>query len=297
MLGGVPAFLTVNVPKPRGLEMSFTTISCLDFGLENTIDLLNRAFIDYEIPVEFNTVRFMSMLRFDGIDLSISRVVLHEDQPAGVGLVARRGWTGRLAAMAVVPDLRRIGAGRHLVTEILDEARSRGDRTLELEVIEDNLPAVNLYTGVGFKQIRRLTSYSSTGQLTQVGGDPVEVDIRNAARMVTIHGLPDLPWQLSGESLVYLGPPSLAYHLGEAWIVITDPQQPPVSVRAIVVEPSSRGEGQGCRLLLSLMAAYPGVTWSVPAICPQEVGGFFQACGFTENALSQLQMRIPLQAE
>lgn len=297
MQGGVPAFLTVNVPKPRGSEMSFTTISCLDFGLENTIDLLNCAFIDYEIPVEFNTTRFMSMLRFDGIDLSVSRVVLHEDQPAGVGLVARRGWANRLAAMAVVPDLRRIGAGRCMVTTILDEACSRGDRIIELEVIEENLPAVNLYTSIGFRQLRRLTSYTSSDQTAQAQEVLVEVDIQEAARMVIIHGLPDLPWQLTGESLVHLGPPNRAYNLGGGWMVITDPDQPQVAVRALVVQPSARGQGLGRCLLESVMAAFPGVTWSVPAICPQEVGGFFQACGFTENALSQLQMRIPLQAE
>lgn len=276
--------------------MSFNTISCLEFGFENTVDLLNRAFSDYLVPIQFDTTRFMSMLRYDGIDMAESRVVLLEAQPAGVGLIARRGWMTRLAAMAVVPDFRRIGAGRYLITVLLDEARNRGDRTLELEVIEDNLPAVNLYTSTGFTQLQRLTSYTSSGLPGQAGDNPIEVDIRDAARMVTTHGLPDLPWQVSGESLVNLVPPNRAYHLGDAWIVITDPQQSPLAVRALVVKPSSRGQGLGRRLLMSVMAMYPGVTWSVPAICPLEIGGFFEVCGFSEGPLSQLQMRVSLQA-
>jgi GNAT superfamily N-acetyltransferase len=277
--------------------MSFTTVSCLEFGIENTIELLNLAFIDYIIPVEFSPARFMSMLRYDGIDADASRVVLQGDKPAGVGLVARRGWANRLAGMAVVPDLRRIGAGRYMVTTILDEARSRGDRIFELEVIEENLPAVNLYTSIGFTHLRRLTSYTSSDLTVQAQEVPVEVDIQEAARMVIIHGLPDLPWQLTGESLVHLGPPNRAYNLGGAWMVITDPGQPQVAVRAMVVQPSARGQGLARCLLKSVMAAFPGVTWSVPAICPLEIGGFFEACGFTEGTLSQLQMRISLQAE
>ena len=54
--------------------------------------------------------------------------VVHVDgTPAGVVLMARRGWTSRVAAMAVVPEFRRQRAGRALMEHVLAEAKQRGD--------------------------------------------------------------------------------------------------------------------------------------------------------------------------
>jgi hypothetical protein len=46
--------------------------------------------------------------------------------------------------------------------------------------------------------------------------------------------------------------------------------------------------------MLSLFQKYPGRRWLVPAICPAELGGFFEKLDFSTGELSQLQMSIEL---
>ena len=49
------------------------------------------------------------MVRKDGIDLAISRVLFTDDEPVGIALIARRGWTSRLAAMGIAQGKSRNG--------------------------------------------------------------------------------------------------------------------------------------------------------------------------------------------
>jgi ribosomal protein S18 acetylase RimI-like enzyme len=56
-----------------------------------------------------------------------------------------------LEDLYVVPDGRRSGAGRALVNAALDSARARGCARIELDVDEDNEPALALYESCGFR--------------------------------------------------------------------------------------------------------------------------------------------------
>ena len=83
-------------------------------------------------------------------------VLLAGDIPAGIALIARRGWTSRLAAMGISLEWRGRGAGTWFINGLLREASERGEREMVLEVIEQNEPAVALYTRSGFEIVRRL---------------------------------------------------------------------------------------------------------------------------------------------
>jgi N-acetylglutamate synthase-like GNAT family acetyltransferase len=110
-----------------------------------------------------------------------------------------------------------------------------------------------------------------------------------------MYGLPDLPWQISGESLAQAGPPGKAYQMGSAYAAISDPERSHVAIRTIVVESEARQQGQATQLLRAVMAQYPGKTWIVPALCPAEIGGVFEKVGFEREDLSQLQMALELE--
>ncbi len=62
--------------------------------------------------------------------------------------------TALVEAVAVLPERRRRGVGRHMMAEALAQARRAGRRWLGLYVVEDNTPALRLYTSLGF-QVRR----------------------------------------------------------------------------------------------------------------------------------------------
>jgi GNAT superfamily N-acetyltransferase/predicted GNAT family acetyltransferase len=268
----------------------------IDYGLSGAVVLLNRGFADYVIHIEFDQARLLQMMVHDGVDVASSKVILSDEQAVGVALIARRGWTSRLAAMALVPEARRQGVGRWAMAQLIDEARSRGERRMVLEVIESNEPAVRLYQHCGFRPLRRLVGYKA---LSPDGGDPVpvdEVDVREVARLVVAYGLPDLPWQVSGESLALMGPPNRAYRFEDAYAVLSDPVAPQIVVRSVIVKPEGRGQGKVARLLRLLMSNHPDKRWIVPPLCPEEIGGLFERVGFERGELSQLQMVAEIEA-
>jgi GNAT superfamily N-acetyltransferase len=163
-----------------------------------------------------------------------------------------------------------------------------------LEVIEQNAPGVRLYESCGFKTRRRLLSYEGTFPQNELATPLQPVDIREAARWVTVHGLVDLPWQLSGESLAQSGPPNAAWQLDQAYIVISNPEAEQVAIRSLIVLPESRGQGQASRLVKGMLSRFPDKKWVIPALCPEEVGGLFEKTGFQRGELSQLQMQVEL---
>jgi ribosomal protein S18 acetylase RimI-like enzyme len=55
-----------------------------------------------------------------------------------------------LEDLYVVPEARRSGLGRALIDAALDSARERGCVRIELDVDEDNDPALGLYAAAGF---------------------------------------------------------------------------------------------------------------------------------------------------
>ena len=178
---------------------------------------------------------------------------------------------------------------------LLAEAPSRGDRSMVLEVIENNAPAVRLYEASGFKTQRKLVSYEgdfSVSGKPESTSDLQELDIRDVAALVTAYGLNDLPWQVSGESLAQSNLPSKAYRLNDAHIVISNPAAERIAIRSILVKPESRKQGQAIQLIQSVMQKHPSDKWFVPGLCPEEMGGLFEKLGFKRDNLSQLQMKV-----
>ena len=66
--------------------------------------------------------------------------------------------------------------------------------------------------------------------------------------------------------------------------------RPGFQIRAVVVAPESRRQGQATRLLRALMSKHAGKQWMVPALCPQEAGRLFVRAGFAAEPLTQFQM-------
>jgi ribosomal protein S18 acetylase RimI-like enzyme len=272
--------------------MNLTYGSVVDFGLERTAALLNGGFADYFVKFHFDPATLLAAARVDSVDYSLSRTVFLDGEPVGVAHIARRGWTSRLAGMAIIPEARGKKVGRAFMEHLLAEARVRGDRAMELEVIEQNPRAVRLYESVGFLKMRRLAGYAGapaadagpgTGSLEQL-------DIREFARLVAVHGFPDLPWQISAATLVHLSPPTVAYRGGAAAVLISDPSAPQIVIRGLLTEAAARGRGHALGVVRSLFAKHPGKTWRVPAFFPEEMGAVFAQAGLAPTEISQWQM-------
>ncbi len=265
-----------------------------EFPISQFADLLTRGFEDYFVPIHIDEDAFLTMLRRDSIDLSASRVILREGEPVGVGLVARRGWTSRLAAMGIVVNARNEGVGSWAMERLIEEAKARGEKQMLLEVIEQNMAGVKLYEKVGFKKIRRLVGYKIENPQVEVRHQLEEMDIRELGRLVTYHGLPDLPWQLTGATIAQYTPPARAFRINEAYCLISNPSAADVAISSVLVKTRSRGAGLSRVLLQALFANFPNKIWHVSPIYPEEMAFIFEQVGMKREDISQWQMSLAL---
>ena len=275
--------------------MKFDSRPASDSPLPVLVKLLNLGFEDYLVPIQFSLSQFLTMVRKDSIDLMSSQVLLAGDEPSGIALIARRGWTSRLAAMGVSQPIRGKGAGSWSMDKLIHEAHERGDHEMILEVIEQNEPAVRLYQKYGFQTIRRLVGFTCQGAMEDSTPDLHEIDLRQAGHLISLYGLPDLPWQLSGESIAHMNPPARAYRKGKAYAVISNPNVEHIMIWSLLVEPGARGNELGVDMLRNVTAKHLGKTWHVPAVLPEELGKAYEKAGFEKDHLSQWQMRLPLE--
>ena len=269
--------------------------SLAEFGLTPSAEILSRGFADYLVPIHSTPAILLGMARQDSVDLVASRICLLDGEPAGAALIARRGWTCRLAGMAILPAARGKGVGEKFMTELFSCANARGDRSMVLEVIEQNVAAVRLYEKCGFKKIRRLIGFAGAPSAEfeeEVALE--EVDPREVARAVTAHGIADLPWQISAETLAQIGPPFIAYRGGPSWILISNPTVSPIGLRAVVTEPAARGQGRAASLVRSVMARHPAAEWRASSIFPEEMAPLFEELEMPRSPLTQWQMCFPL---
>jgi ribosomal protein S18 acetylase RimI-like enzyme len=261
--------------------------------LQEIVSLLERGYADFPVTTSFNVAEMLDRIRIDGLDLLSSRLVLDGGKAVAVALIARRGWRCRLADMAVLPEARRLGIGRWLVKQLILEAKERGEKSMVLEVLDQNTTAFRLYKAVAFRPLRQLVSY--TGFQTSEGKTDTleEVDLGEVAQRVSAYGLEHLPWQLSGESLAQLGPPNRGYRMEDAYMAISDPKRSRIALRSVVVKPQARGRGQASRLLGAVMEHHGAKEWEIPALCPAELGPLFEKAGFIKSSFTQFQMIFP----
>jgi GNAT superfamily N-acetyltransferase len=145
--------------------------------------------------------------------------------------------------------------------------------------------------------VRRLVSYIRRDAVELTPDELEEMDIRALAALIAQHGYPDLPWQLSAETIALMTPPARAYQCEQSYLLISDPGEMHVVIWSLLVEADARGQAFGVDILKAVIAHHPGHTWHVPAIYPEEMSAVFEQAGFTREELSQWQMRLPFEVE
>jgi ribosomal protein S18 acetylase RimI-like enzyme len=261
-------------------------------------DALTISFEGYVMPVNVTAEGYERRFRPEHVDPFASYVYFREARPVAVVLVARRGWTSRIAAMAVAPEARGRGLGKLIMQDAIDEAVKRGDRSVLLEVFEHNTPAVKLYEGLRFRPTRRLVGYHHDpgGAAPEVTDTLYELDPLDFAGVVAREDEPGLPWMLAAETLSGAVSPARAFHLDHrAYALIGDPEANVIPLTAFIVPHSHRRNGWGTRLMQALFASYPDKAWTIPQIIPEELAPtFFARCGWTLMDTNQLEMVLDM---
>jgi ribosomal protein S18 acetylase RimI-like enzyme len=117
----------------------------------------NASFQGYFVPMEITAEMSADFWRVNQIDATRC-VIMHDTHGAFVGMARigsrdKRGWCG---GFGIVPQFRGTGASVLLADQMLRVSRESGLKTLQLEVLRQNTPAIKLYEKVGFTKCRRL---------------------------------------------------------------------------------------------------------------------------------------------
>jgi GNAT superfamily N-acetyltransferase len=269
------------------------------FSARELATLLAAGFEDYVIPMRFDAATVARRIASEAIDAEASQVYFRGGRTVGIILVARRGWTSRIAAMGVNLAVRKGGLGRQMLDDVLKAARVRGDRRMLLEVFAQNEKAVSLYRHAGFSIRRKLLGYSRPPGVATGAPEVEEIDPLELARVAGREGERDLPWQLAAETLSAATHPARAYTLeGHAFALLAPPAAAEESflLRALVVCRDSRRKGWGSRMVNALAAAFPGLAAEVQPIVPETLAPeFFRVNGFAELPLFQYEMSRDLE--
>jgi ribosomal protein S18 acetylase RimI-like enzyme len=250
-------------------------------------DLLNACFTGYTVPVSFSEPVFTRRFSAEGVCLADSGVWLSRGEPVAVGLVARRGWGARLAAFAVAEPWRGKGVARPCLNKLFGSIREQGARTLCLEVLVNNVPAIRLYQSLGFQITQRLVGFAAP-QGNGLSGESLlseTCDPRQLLAAVCAEGLADLPWMLAPETLC--GLPCQAWVLGHCTAVVSELGGVP-QLRFIYTAPEFRRQGEACAMLSALAMHYPHLTSAVSV--PEHFSALFLRAGYRLLPVIQYEM-------
>jgi ribosomal protein S18 acetylase RimI-like enzyme len=283
------------MPFPAGV----TSHPALAFTTSTLAEIMTAAFEGYVVPQSVTAETFNARFRREHLDLAASRVLTEGERPITIILVARRGWTARIAAMGIIPEYRGRGLGALALGEVMADFRRTGDRRVVLEVIDTNEPAVRLYHRLGFRKRRRLVGYRRPAGADQPLAtlDLVDIDPLTVARRVAGDGVSDLPWIMAPDTLAAATAPARGIALaGEAFAIVEPAPQPrDLVLRTVVVARQARKRGLGRQMIAALETAYPGQDLVLSANTPEDlVPDFLARMGFEQTPISQFEMAIDL---
>jgi predicted GNAT family N-acyltransferase len=154
------------------------------------------------MPVNLNAAQMQAHVERYDIRLDASRLLVQDGDIIGVGLLGIRGDRGWVGGFGVTKAHRRGGLGRQLMAALLDSAHDTDLSAVQLEVIEDNTAAHNLYLKMGFQNRRRLLIFQSDVVTEQ----PVNLDYKSIPLIEALalyerfHAVRN-PWQREPDSL------------------------------------------------------------------------------------------------
>lgn len=141
--------------------MRFQCLSSV--SLAELTQTFNEAFSDYFVPLQLSEEAMAVKLRSESIDLRYSIGAFEDGKLRGFILHGIDTWSGRRAVYnagtGVVPAHRGKGLTQQLYQAVVPQLKEEGMVQHQLEVIEQNAPAIRVYEKVGFTCARTLSCF------------------------------------------------------------------------------------------------------------------------------------------
>jgi ribosomal protein S18 acetylase RimI-like enzyme len=188
-----------------------TLITLEKMPLSLICQTFSQAFSDYEIPVHItdDLLREMIISRDIRLDRSFGSIT-PAGQLTGIILCAYRtypeGNRMYIATMGVIPTYRSQKVGFSLLEKALQCAKHHHVDQVQLEVLEHNIAAQNLYQRAGFSPLRTLRCYRTEANSLKVVDNPISVELASKQKYQEMHPeqyLPYIPsWQYDTPSVL-----------------------------------------------------------------------------------------------
>ena len=274
--------------------MKFEIIPAYDISLADQAAIFNRVFSDYLVRfTEMDAAAQALFLRAQGADLCYSRFIRGNGELAGFGYINCTSNISRLAAMGVAPQARRNGMASVLLSHLIDEARSRGDEAMVLEVFEQNIQALELYRRHKFREMMRLFGWRRK---------PLKIDaprtiklerisLNVATQLPVISDFPDIPWPVSRHAVTRY-PGARAYRADNVCLIIGDPEVSPTRIFTLLgYDPAKLSAARD--LVARVLHDFPDNEFFVREVSPEILAAsVFEPLGFTREPLNQFLMRL-----
>jgi ribosomal protein S18 acetylase RimI-like enzyme len=277
------------------------------------VDVMNRAFADYVVPMHLPVAALQAMIARDNIDLGQSYIARAADGTGlGVALTAVRregDWVrSRVAAMGVAPEGRGQGLARRLLERQIADALARDSREIVLECFSNNTRALPLYESAGFRVRRRLVSYeAAVAGLRLASSAPVTLQPVAPADLPALAARcqdADPPWQLEAPTLATLNPatPARTVHLPDVpepvgYLILGLPgglDATEARLNHVGVLPEYRRRGVATAALAAWLAEHPAVARiTIAPVLPEDMTalrGWLAGIGFAPGPLEQVEM-------
>jgi ribosomal protein S18 acetylase RimI-like enzyme len=127
-----------------------------NYSLIELANIFTRSFAEYFYPGTTTPETLSRRVREEQIDLRASQVLLVDNAPAGIALIARRGARAWCTGFGVMLEHRGHGYAHLLAAAMLDAARNTAVAHFSLEVLTRNERALRVYERAGLRITRRL---------------------------------------------------------------------------------------------------------------------------------------------
>src|SRR6056297_887666 len=154
--------------------MSKASLISLDnINLNLIVSLYNQVYSDYYFNIYYDKVSLKKYLKSLPVDLKLSQIIKFEDKYVGLAIVSVVNGAAWISSFGVIKKYRKLGLGEKLLMSILSQLKNQGVKSVGLEVLDYNLPAIGLYKKHGFKLISKLTSLE--GVIKSIDVNPLKI--------------------------------------------------------------------------------------------------------------------------
>lgn len=136
--------------------MNLKILTLNEYSLINFVNLVNKVFEDYTVPVNWNVINFQLDARENSISLEDSFIFFKGEKPVGFIVNSIRRDRARIDAMGVVKEERGTGTASFILEHATNYLKWKGIKKILLEVITKDKRAYRFYEKHGFREKRKL---------------------------------------------------------------------------------------------------------------------------------------------